>query len=483
LAIYKFFVIPAKAGIHLPPSRQAIGWKVGSRLRGNDDSFYGHPHLATIGIYGRIKEFIILLILLTLLTTPALAQPSPTYTTRANQLLTQLTAPGAEEDFFSPVFLNAVPVAQWRTLTARWRTDHGAPQAVTHVRMESATIGAIEIRYARATLGFQLVIAPQAPYRVIGLRLTGVKQADDSPDKVLAELRALPGTVALAISELSDKGSVALHALNADRQMATGSSFKLYILAELARAAATGERKWSDVTPLAHKSFSGRLSYYPDGAPMTLHSLALAMIAESDNSASDTLMLALGRDRVDAIVRATGHSASDKALPLLTTAEAFALKMPTASTLRATYAAATPDARATLLRANAAALTADHIDVGQVAETPTAIDSIEWFASPADMIRLLDRLRREGGDALPIMAVNPGIAPADAARWAYLGYKGGSEPGVIAMNMLARRDDGTWIALSAAWNNPAALVDDGRFQALVTRLLNLKAKPTSPQDK
>ena len=68
---------------------------------------------------------------------------------------------------------------------------------------------------------------------------------------------------------------------------------------------------------------------------MTLHSLATAMIAESDNSAADTLLLALGRDRVDAMVAASGHTDPARVLPLLTTAEAFALKMPDAADLRA----------------------------------------------------------------------------------------------------------------------------------------------------
>ena len=89
---------------------------------------------------------------------------------------------------------------------------------------------------------------------------------------------------------------------------------------------------------------------------------------------------------------------------------------------------------------------------------------------------LLDHLRRGGGDALPILAVNPGIAPADAGRWRYLGYKGGSEPGVIAMSFLAQRQDGDWYAFSASWNNPAARVDEARFVALVTRALNLLAQ-------
>ncbi|MEJ7927771.1 serine hydrolase [Sphingobium sp. AN641] len=439
------------------------------------------PSPPAFGKLGKTLTLIAILYAVILTFLPAHAQPPPDYRARAAQLVDVLAAPGREDQLFSPIFLSAVPVAQWRALAAQWRAAHGAPQSLAHVRMESATIGAVEVRYARATLGFQLVIAPRAPHRVIGLRLVGVKRSGDSAGEVMAELNALPGGVALAAMRLTDSGPVPIHVIAPDGQMATGSSFKLYVLAELARATAAGERAWSDVTPLGPKSFSGRLSTYPQGAPMTLHSLALAMIAESDNSASDTLLRALGRDRVDAMLRATGHAAPDAALPLLTTAEAFALKMPAQAALRATYAAATPQARADLIRANADTLTAASIDVGQVAETPTAIDSIEWFAAPMDMVRLLDWLRVRGGEALPIMAVNPGIAPADAARWRYLGYKGGSEPGVIAMNLLGQRQDGEWIALSASWNNPAALVDEGRFVALVTRMLNLLAEAPPPK--
>ena len=420
----------------------------------------------------------LLALLLLSLSAPASAAPSPSpdYQSRARQLLRLLAAPGDESDFFAPLFLDAVPVDRWRAIAADLRAQHGKPLALGAVRRESATAGQVEIRYERATVGFTLVVAPQPPARVIGLRIVGARTADDSLDKVMADLVALPGTSALSIARLTDAGPQPIRAHRADAQMATGSSFKLYILAELARAVAAGDRRWSDAVPLGPKSFSGRLMCWPDAAPMTLHSLATAMIAESDNSAADTLLLALGRDRVDAMVAASGHADPARALPLLTTAEAFALKMPDAADLRARYAAATPDARRALLRDAAARLSAAHVDVGSVAETPAAIDGIEWFASPTDLIALLDHLRRGGGDALPILAVNPGIAPADAGRWRYLGYKGGSEPGVIAMSFLAQRQDGDWYALSASWNNSAARVDEARFVALVTRALNLLAQ-------
>lgn len=407
---------------------------------------------------------------------PAQAAPNPTYQARAERLVRLLTAPGEEDAFFSSLFLDAVPVDRWRAVAADLRAQHGKPLALGSVRQDSATAGQVEIRYERATVGFTLVVAPQPPGRVVGLRIVGARTANDSMAKVMAEIAALPGATSFAVATLGDGPPQLRQAHRADAVMAIGSSFKLTILAELVRAVEAGERRWSDVVPLNAKSFSGRLLHWPDRAPMTLHSLATAMIAESDNSATDTLLLALGRDKVDAMLATTGHANPDRALPLLTTAEAFALKMPANADLRGHYAVASPDARRALLREAAPRLTADKVDVGSVAEVPTAIDSIEWFASPKDMIGLLDWLRLHGGEALPVLAVNPGIPPADAKRWRYLGYKGGSEPGVMAMNFLAQRQDGAWYAVSSSWNDASARLDEPKLVALMTRALNLLAE-------
>lgn len=396
-------------------------------------------------------------------------QPSKIMQSRAEQLVDILAGAGKEERYFSPVFLDAVPLAEWRAFAEKLRRDHGAPQALSHLVAQSPTIGAVEIRYDTATLGFQMVVAPQSPNQVVGLRLVGIRQRGDNLAKVAQDIAALRGHAAFTLARLTDGKPEILQSNEADRAMATGSSFKLAVLAELARAVAANERQWTDVVPLAHKSFSGRLAAAPANAPMTLHSLALAMISESDNSAADTLLLALGRKNVDALM-------PPESRPLLTTVEAFALKMPANADLQTRYINAGLQDRYALLQANGSRLTVGVIDVGTVATTPTAIDTIEWFASPNQMVALLDQLRRRSGDTLPLLAVNPGIAQGDAARWAYLGYKGGSEPGVVAMNFVGRTRDGQWYALAAAWNDSAALVDEGRFTTLVSRMLTLIAE-------
>jgi hypothetical protein len=103
--------------------------------------------------------------------------------------------------------------------------------------------------------------------------------------------------------------------------------FKLFILAELDRQVRAGERRWSDVAPLSRKSLpSGMLQDWPEGAPLTLHSLAALMISQSDNSASDTLLHLLGREKVEALLPALGLRNPAANRPFLSTLEAFALK-------------------------------------------------------------------------------------------------------------------------------------------------------------
>jgi hypothetical protein len=57
-----------------------------------------------------------------------------------------------------------------------------------------------------------------------------------------------------------------------------------------------------------------------------------------------------------------------------------------------------------------------------------------------------------------------------------VGFKGGSEAGVLNLSFLLRREDGAWFAVAATWNDPTAAVDEARLIALTSRLLALMAK-------
>jgi hypothetical protein len=86
----------------------------------------------------------------------------------------------------------------------------------------------------------------------------------------------------------------------------------------------------------------------------------------------------------------------------------------------------------------------------------------------------MDWLRRHGDDtARAILAINPGLPPAVTGELAYVGYKGGSEPGVVSLSWLVRNRAGAWHVVTASWNNPAAPVEEGSFVRLLARAVQL----------
>ncbi|MEO7178583.1 MAG: hypothetical protein ABIW83_07050, partial [Allosphingosinicella sp.] len=114
------------------------------------------------------------------------------------------------------------------------------------------------------------------------------------------------------------------------------------------------------------------------------------------------------------------------------------------------------------------------LDPSRLGGRPAEVATVEWFASPADLVRTLDWLRRDGDStALALLAINPGLGPALARDFAYFGFKGGSEPGVLNLSFLLKTRSGRWLAVSATWNNEAAPVDEPRFIALMSRLVGL----------
>lgn len=414
------------------------------------------------------------------LATPLHAQekPAPALEQRARELLTILEGKGAPETLFNEAFLAQVPVAQVRAISSGLAAQNGAVQRIERITPSGPNSGTIEVGYERAVVTMTIAVEPQPPHRISGLRVTGTALRDDSFDKLSADFAKLPGTSSFAVHTLGEGAPRAIAGRNPAAQMAIGSEFKLYVLAELARQIAAGQHRWDEVVPLGRPSLpSGMTQKWPRDAPITLHSLATLMISISDNTATDTLIDLVERERVDAMVEASGHSDPARTLPLLRTDETFALKMPGAADLRARWARGDVAARRALLKAEAKRLGIDSVDLANFSGKPNAIDLIEWFASANDLAAILDTLRREAGEqALDILAVNPGTDPTTAALFDYIGYKGGSEPGVIALSYLVRDKRGRWFAVSGAWNDPEREVDNNRFNALMSRALALAAR-------
>jgi hypothetical protein len=403
------------------------------------------------------------------------AEPSSEFRQRADDLVLLLNGKIEPERLFAPSFLAQVPKAQVESLAGELRRSHGAATAVTATEARTPTSGTVTIDLERAVLRAEMSIGPAPPYLIEGLVITPPQAKGDSVRDVFGALTALPGDISIAAARLDKDGAHPLLTQQADRPLAIGSAFKLFLLAELVSEVKAGERRWSDVVPLTRRSFpSGLLQTWPRGSPLTLHSLAALMISQSDNSAADTLLALLGREKVERSLAGFGVQAPERLRPFLATREAFLLKGGKTA-LRSRWAAADEAGRRALLAGEIARGSLDAVDPAVFTGPPAAIREVEWFASTRDLVRVLDWLRRSADQtALAILAINPGL-PTLKRDFAYVGYKGGSESGVLNMSFLVRRPDGRWLAVSATWNNETAALDDARFVALMSRLLALIA--------
>jgi hypothetical protein len=204
---------------------------------------------------------------------------------------------------------------------------------------------------------------------------------------------------------------------------------------------------------------------------LTLHTLAALMISVSDNTATDMLLHTLGRSNVERMMERIGVAAAARNRPLLSTLELAAIKTGPAPALNLWRQA--DEAGRRRLLGDYRATDAGRIDLGRFSGNPLALD-VEWYASPSDLVRTMDWLRRNGDDtARAILAISPAMPPAQRGDFAYIGYKGGSEPGVISMTWLVRARAGRWHVVAGTWNNPAAPVEEARFGALMIRAIRL----------
>ncbi|ATE54702.1 serine hydrolase [Actinosynnema pretiosum] len=304
---------------------------------------------------------------------------------------------------------------------------------------------------------------------VVGLRFAPHLPAPTSWEQVDAALTSLAPRVSFAAATITPEGCVPAHGLNERTARPLGSAFKLYVLGALAREVKAGRLSWDTGLPLRErwKSFpSGVLQDQPDGTVLTLAQHAEHMISISDNTATDHLIHLLGRGEVQRQFARFGNTAPNSPMP--TTRELLTLK-------GFQYPAAATGYTALPQRLREAALNA----VGRVPRTavqpwtePRKIDQLEWFGSPLDMCSAMAGLWEDHDPQLAeAMSINDGGIALPSARFPTVWFKGGSEPGVLTLSYLARRDDGTLLTASAMLSDPENALDEATAAAQVLAVL------------
>jgi beta-lactamase class A len=374
-------------------------------------------------------------------------------------------------EVFSPAFLAAVPPEKLAALTAQIASQFGPLEGLDSVIASGPDSGVIALRFARAVYSGPFSIG--ADGKVANLLLNDYRPIGDDIATIRRDLEALPGVVGAFYGPLD--GSTPVLTVNADRQFALGSTFKLYVLSALAQQVESGTRHWDDVVRIddVRSLPSGQMQGWPKDAPVTLQTLATMMISISDNTATDQLIHLLGRDALNSAVRDAGNSDPERTLPFLTTRELFALKADPARGAR--YAALSESEQAVALDALAREIAADPSKVAAPAfSAPTLIDNVEWFASAEDLRKVLAGIAAlKDPTARDILAVSPSIPAAKRKDWSYAGFKGGSEPGVLNLTWLLQKPGGEWRILTMSWNDPAAAVDTAPFELLSQRIMAL----------
>jgi hypothetical protein len=214
---------------------------------------------------------------------------------------------------------------------------------------------------------------------------------------------------------------------------------------------------------------------------VTLQTLASMMISISDNTATDHLLFTLGREKVESMLASMGNGNTARNQPFLSTAEMFRLKASEGGKAADEYAKLETAKKREMLTTRVGAKPIDEkaLDLS-VFTRPSHVEDVEWFASASDLCRAMDWLRKatESGPAAPlraVLAINPGLAISKEA-FPYVGYKGGSETGVLNLTYLLRAKDGTWYAASAGWNDPKEAVEDSKLTGLMQRAIYLLGK-------
>lgn len=378
------------------------------------------------------------------------------------------------EEHFDQSFRNAIPTPQIMELFSQLSAQ-GAPMQFVRILDEASDFQLTALYHANdgTNIGVTITVDGAGNHPIIGLQFSPVSDATPVVPTLSgwgdleAILAGAGPNYGISASEVTGDGTIVqLHGVNADSVLPIGSDFKFYVLAPLAEAIAAGKSSWEqelEVTA-ALKSFpSGVTQLEPNGAKIAIKELATRMISISDNTATDMLLEHVGRDACEAALSTLGNSAPEKSIPFLKTREMFTLKVSEDTQRLDRYANGDEATRREILEAMAGE-PLPPLDAAAKWTKPIAIDTIEWFASMADLGRAMVWLWAESdkpglSEIKEVLTTNPGV-PYDTGVWKTVAFKGGSEIGLISLSWLLERADGRRFLFACAVNNPNQALDE-----------------------
>ncbi len=388
---------------------------------------------------------------------------------------------------FTEAFLEQVPPDRLRLVFSQLRSALG-DISLLRIDEKSPESLVAAVRSGANQTTWRIIVGVEAnePNRMEALLFQPAPEESIKPLTSWADadeaLRSLGEKPSLGVYRVTPEGRLrAVHTLNDDQPLAIGSAFKLFVLQAVGDEVRAGRLAWA--TPIEirdeWKSLpSGVMQNLPRGTEKPLAEYARQMISISDNTATDHLLRTVGRDKVEArFLEQVG--AHGRTLPFLTTREMFATKLSSDASLLDRYADADIETRRAMI-AEDGEVTMVEPDLSLAGQwrVPQRVDAVEWFVSARDLSEALVALhtlsQEEGmGELWRALSINPGI-PELRTNWASVGFKGGSEPGVLNVTWLLERHaekGGGWAAVSLTVNDTASPLDERTAIGLAHRVI------------
>ena len=362
--------------------------------------------------------------------------------------------PGAEVDadevagLFAESFLAEISATDLVTVLAQLR-DQG-PWALASV---DSGPGWLVARIASSAVELDMQLALDEDERITGLLFTPApppREPAESLADLAEEVGALSGSTSLYVARVTDGACVPLEGMPAGsdpgESLPIGSMIKLYVLGAVVDAVERGELGWDDevtVTDELRSLPSGQLQDAPTGTTVTIREAAEAMIAISDNTATDLLVDAVGRESVEEAFAALGHADPGRNVPLATTRELFLLGWGEDTDWRERWRDADADGRRAIL--DSLAGTELDVDLARIVQEPVWTYDVDWFATGDDLcaahVGLAGLATTEAGEPVrAILSANPGVE--DTSGYDYVAFKGGSSTGTMGGSWFAESGDG-----------------------------------------
>lgn len=406
------------------------------------------------------------------------AYASPVFQEKADFLCSQISNKSQfkYEDYFSPNVVAKIPYEYITNLFAEIFSDDG--QCLSAKVIKSNGMNAKIKLYSKST-SQKFIISLDDKNLINGILFTGrsdPKKVINDQASLENELSHLPGVKSVYLQNYSSNQE--LLNINSKEKIALGSEFKLYILNLLSQKVLNGDLNWNDKfkTQENLKSLpSGKLQDYPAGTELSLKQYADLMISISDNTATDHLINFLGKKELEASMEGI-NSFIDQNTPFLTTMDLFRIRTLSTETV-ADYVSLPSNDKISFLKNLESSLNRNQVlEKLNTWEQPKDINLVEWFASTKDVCSVLEKLyNRSSADKtiLDILSINaPFIWTEDDKNFEYIGYKGGSEPGVLTMTFLLKTRSQKWACLSLAVNSDKESLNDSEIMDLNHSILN-----------